>query len=57
VRTLAVFDKRLRTVLPELGREKKCTAEKVQRELGVTLRDGDAAIRDAIQSLRALGLI
>lgn len=57
VRTLAVFDKRLRTVLPELGREKKCTAEKVQRELGVTLRDGDAAIRDAIQSLRSLGLI
>lgn len=57
VRTLAVFDKRLRTVLPELGREKKCTAEKVQRELGVSLRDGDAAIREAIQSLRALGLI
>lgn len=57
VRTLAVFDKRLRTVLPELGRKKDCTAAKAKRILGLTLRDGDSAIRDAIQSLRALGLI
>ena len=53
VRSLAVFDKRLRTILPELGREKKCTAEKAQRILGLKLRDGEVAIKDAIQSLRA----
>ena len=57
VRTLAVFDKRLRTVLPELGREKKCTSEKAQRILGLKLREGEDAIRDAIRSLRAQGLI
>lgn len=57
VRALAVFDKRLRTVLPELGRQKKCTAEKARAVLGLTLRPGEDAIRDAIQSLRGMGLI
>lgn len=57
VRTLAVFDKRLRTVLPELGRKKECTADKAKRILGLTPRDGDTAICDAIRSLRKLGLI
>ncbi|MGL4397287.1 MAG: SDR family oxidoreductase [Hyphomicrobium sp.] len=57
VRGLAIFDKRLRTVLPELGRNKMCTSAKAKDVLGLTLRDGDAAISDAIRSLRALGLI
>jgi nucleoside-diphosphate-sugar epimerase len=57
VRGLAVFDKRLRTILPELGRNKKCTSAKAREILGLTLRDGAAAIRDSIQSLRSLGLL
>lgn len=57
VRGLAVVDKRLRTILPELGRHKACSSEKAQRVLGLKLREGDDAIRDAIRSLRALGLI
>lgn len=57
VRTLAVFDKRLRTILPELGREKKCTADKARRVLNLRLRDGGTAISDAIRSLRSHGLI
>lgn len=57
VRGLAVVDKRLRTVLPELGRNKKCTAEKAKSVLGLNLRTGEDAIRDAIQSLRQMGLI
>lgn len=57
VRGLALFDKRLRTILPELGRKKACTSAKAKEVLGLTLRDGDAAIRDAIHSLRELGLL
>ena len=57
VRGLAVFDKRLRTILPELGRKKACTSAKAKDVLGLRLRDGDTAIRDAIRSLRGLGLL
>ncbi|MEQ1717339.1 MAG: NAD-dependent epimerase/dehydratase family protein [Hyphomicrobium sp.] len=57
VRSLAVFDKRMRTILPELGRQKLTSSAKAQTILGLSLRDGDAAIRDAIRSLRDLGLI
>ena len=57
VRGLAIFDKRLRTILPELGRFKKCTSAKAQETFGLTLRDGDTAIRDAIRSMRELKLI
>lgn len=57
VRALAVVDTRLRTILPELGRAKKCSADKVKTAFGLTLRDSDTAIRDAIRSVRALGLI
>ncbi|MCB1485023.1 MAG: aldehyde reductase [Hyphomicrobiaceae bacterium] len=57
VRAMAVFDKRLRTILPELGREKAYTSQKVTNYFGLPLRSGDVAIRDAIRSLRELGLI
>jgi dihydroflavonol-4-reductase len=57
VRGLAIFDKRLRTILPELGRLKKCTNGKAQAVLGLTFRDSDTAIRDAIRSMRDLKLI
>jgi len=57
VRAMAVFDKRLRTILPELGRVKAVTSEKVTSRLGLALRPGEEAIRDAIRSLRAQGLV
>lgn len=57
VRAMAVFDKRLRTILPELGRVKAVTSEKVKSRLGLALRPGEDAIRDAIRSLRAQGLV
>ena len=57
VRALAVADKRMRTILPELGLHKSYSAAKVQDVLGLTLRDADTAIRDAIRSMRELGLI
>lgn len=57
VRAAAVFDKRLRTILPELGVQKKCSAAKAKAVLGLTLRDADTAIGDAIASLRGLELI
>ncbi len=57
VRGLAIFDKRLRTILPELGRQKKCSNAKAQDVLGLKFRDSDTAIRDAIRSMRELKLI
>ncbi|HMN36532.1 MAG TPA: aldehyde reductase [Hyphomicrobium sp.] len=57
VRAMAVFDKRLRTILPELGRQKTYTSRKVTNYLGLSLRPGEEAVRDAIRSLRALDLI
>jgi len=57
VRGLAMFDKRLRTIVPELGHKKECSNDKAKEVLGLTFRDGQAAIRDAIRSLCDLGLI
>ena len=57
VRALAVADKRMRTILPELGKHKHYSSAKVQDVLGLTLRDGETAIREAIRSMRDLGLI
>ena len=57
VRGLAMVDKRLRTILPELGREKQCTSAKAASVLGLKLRDGETAVRDAVRSLRDLGLV
>jgi nucleoside-diphosphate-sugar epimerase len=57
VRALAIFDKRLRTVLPELGEEKDYTNARVKADLGLTLRSADEAATAAVRSLRDLRLI
>jgi len=57
VRALARFDKRLRTVLPELGQEKDYTNARVRDDLGLDLIPADAAATAAVRSLRDLRLI
>ncbi len=57
VRALAVFDRKLRTVLPELGEKKAYSNAKVKAELCLTLRSADEAVTAAIRSLRDLRLI
>jgi nucleoside-diphosphate-sugar epimerase len=57
VRALAVFDKRLRTILPELGEQKDYTNARVRADLGLNLRSADDAVTAAVQSLRDLRLI
>lgn len=57
VRGLAMFDKRVRSILPELGRKKVCSNEKAKELLGLKFRDEEAAIREAIRSLRELALL
>jgi nucleoside-diphosphate-sugar epimerase len=57
VRAFAVFDRKLRTVLPELGEKKSYTNAKVKAELGLTLRSADEAATAAVRSLRDLRLI
>ena len=51
VRTIAVFDKRLRTVLPELGVVRRCDNTKARTVLGHTFRAPPEAISTAAQSL------
>lgn len=57
VRIAAIFDRKLRTVLPELGEKKDYTNAKVKAELGLTLRNADDAVVAAVRSLRDLRLI
>ena len=57
VRALAVVDKRLRTILPELGSHRICSNAKARTVLGLTLRGPDEAITAAARSLRDLKLI
>jgi dihydroflavonol-4-reductase len=57
VRALAVFDRKLRTVLPELGEQKAYSNAKVKAELGLTLRGAEEAASAAVRSLRDLRLI
>jgi len=57
VRALAVVDKRLRTILPELGSHRVCSNQKARDVLGLSMRGPDEAIRAAAQSLRELKLI
>ena len=57
VRALAVVDKRLRTILPELGTHRVCSNRKAREVLGLTLRGPDEAITAAAQSLRDMKLI
>lgn len=57
VRAIAIADKRLRTVLPELGTVRRCSNAKAREVLGHEFRSAETAIRDAALSLRALHLI
>jgi dihydroflavonol-4-reductase len=57
VRALALADKRLRTILPELGKIKRYSNAHAASGLGLAFTDGQTAVRDSIRSLRALGLI
>jgi nucleoside-diphosphate-sugar epimerase len=57
VRMLAIFDKRLRTVLPELGEQKDYTNANVRACLGLNPRGADEAAVAAVRSLRDLRLI
>ncbi len=57
VRIAAVFDRKLQTVLPELGETKRYTNSKVKAGLGLTLHGADEAATAAVRSLRDLRLI
>lgn len=57
VRTLALADKRLRTVLPELGIVRHCSSEKARKVLGHRFRAPDEAVMAAARSLRDLKVI
>jgi hypothetical protein len=56
-RALSVFDRRLRTILPELGEQKAYSNAKVKADLGLTLHSADDAASAAVRSLRDLRLI
>ena len=57
VRLAATFDRKLQTVLPELGQKKAYSNAKVKADLGLTLRGADEAATAAVRSLRDLRLI
>ena len=57
VRGLAVVDKRMRTILPELGRFKDFTNAKARDGLDIVFRSADDAVTQSVTSLRALRLI
>jgi nucleoside-diphosphate-sugar epimerase len=57
VRALAVADKKMRTILPELGRAKAFTNTKARDGLGIAFHSADAAVVASVTSLRALRLI
>lgn len=57
VRAMAVADKRLRTILPELGKVKQYSNANARAGLGLEFVSGRQACEDSIRSLRELGLI
>jgi nucleoside-diphosphate-sugar epimerase len=57
VRAMSIVDKRMRTILPELGLVKNYTNAKVQTVLGLKLRGAEDAVRASVTSLRDLQLI
>ncbi len=57
VRALAVVDKRMRTILPELGQHKRFTNAKARDALGMTFKPAYDAVAQSVRSLRELGLI
>jgi nucleoside-diphosphate-sugar epimerase len=57
VRSLALVDRRLAAVLPELGSIRVCSNAKAERVFGHTFRPAATAVRDAALSLRDLHVI
>ncbi|HVZ05071.1 aldehyde reductase [Hyphomicrobium sp.] len=57
VRMLALFDNRMRTILPELGQQKDYINARIRGDLGLQLRGADEAATAAVRSLRDLRLI
>ncbi len=57
VRALALFDRRLRTIVPELGRERVWSNARTRDVLGLTFRCPNEAIVASARSLRELKLI
>ncbi|PPC99958.1 MAG: epimerase [Hyphomicrobium sp.] len=57
VRALSVVDKRMRTILPELGQHKRFTNAKARADLGIAFHSADDAVRQSVLSLRERKLI
>ncbi|MCB1521042.1 MAG: aldehyde reductase [Hyphomicrobiaceae bacterium] len=57
VRAIAIFDKRLRTVLPELGVVRVCANNKARDVFGHVFHTPEEAVRAGASSLRALRMI
>lgn len=57
VRAAALFDTRLRAVLPDLGHPRPISDVKVRETFGIALRPPEQAAASAAQSLRDLGLV
>jgi dihydroflavonol-4-reductase len=56
VRLSALFDKEVRSILAELGKERLCDASHARIKLGWTMRPVDESIVDCAKSLIAHGL-
>ena len=57
LRVLALFDKSVGQVVPELGKHKDATSEKARRVLGWTPRSAEGAVIATAESLQRLGLL
>jgi len=56
VRVAAVFDRDLKSILPELGRANLCDNQKSIVQMGMEFRSAEEAVKSAAQSLRELGV-
>ena len=57
LRVVALFDKSVGQVVPELGKRKNATSAKARRELGWTPRSAEDAVVATAESLQRLGLL
>jgi nucleoside-diphosphate-sugar epimerase len=57
VRVVALFDKRLKAVIPDLGHPRPVSNAQAQSVLGQTFRSAPEAVKSAALSLRELGVI
>jgi nucleoside-diphosphate-sugar epimerase len=57
VRLVALFDRRLKAVIPDLGHPRPISNAQAQRVLGQTFRSAPEAVKSAALSLRELGVI